>query len=267
MSFPWSPHEFPCGITEKKELTKPEEFDSTPSVPPTLGLPSAVFKAGTWNVSGCSQSSDRDHIYQFLLSNQVAVACLQETRLTSCTITTAAYAWFNVNQQLDSRPWMSGGTLMLIYRSQVSFSYCSCYFILNSRSAFLSFSFNKYTFRFVTSSSRNLHILRAYRAVSSNMNNLLHGFSLLHIKLLSNTPSVRTLLFGARMTVVVLNAFIPDCTITLDLMLFICRNCLLLHGTDDSSGDFGGEGRKLGWLASGEADGGVQLGKPNADPS
>lgn len=83
---------------------------------PALRLPENEFVAGTWNVSGCTRSSDRDLIDQFLKSNQIAIACLQETRLASCALITESYSWFNVNCQSDTAPRMGGGTSVLVHR-------------------------------------------------------------------------------------------------------------------------------------------------------
>lgn len=95
-----------------------QHSDCSQQEPAALNIPADIFIAGTWNVSGCSLSSDRDHIDQFLHTNNVAVACLQETRLATCAASTNTYAWYNVNRQRETTPRMGGGTAILVHRGQ-----------------------------------------------------------------------------------------------------------------------------------------------------
>lgn len=77
------------------------------------------FAVSTWNVSGCSQEHDRDLIDRHLQSNGIAIACLQETRMTTCTSTTLSYTWYNVNRQHGGAR-MGGGTALVVRRDMAS---------------------------------------------------------------------------------------------------------------------------------------------------
>lgn len=155
------------------------------------------------------------------------------------------------------------------WRSRMSsffFLYCSSS-ILYSRSAFLSFSFcNKYSFRFFTSSSRSLHILRAYRAQSPVCSTIFCMHFVCSINSSCRTSRVFDC-FRLRLAGLWLfsmpSSLIPrsHSTWSASSAEIVCCRMVL-----DSSGDPGGEGCKLGWLTSGEADGGGRRGRPNADP-
>lgn len=74
-----------------------------------------TFITGTWNVSGCTENSDRALVDHFLSSHDIKVACLQETRLPTCTMDTSTYHWYNVNRQAESARW-DGGTAVVVRR-------------------------------------------------------------------------------------------------------------------------------------------------------
>lgn len=76
------------------------------------------FFFATWNVSGCQSESDREIVDEFLRSHNIAVACLQETHMKSCTALSTTYRWFNVNHPkagTDSEQ-IRGGVAILVRR-------------------------------------------------------------------------------------------------------------------------------------------------------
>lgn len=94
-----------------------------------------MFSVCTWNVSGCSGEADRDTVDLILSRNHIQVACLQETRMATCTARTADYDWFNVNSLVDAALRMGGGTSVVVRRSQLHgyfFSKSFCQYLLCS---------------------------------------------------------------------------------------------------------------------------------------
>lgn len=115
------------GVRAYQELQVVEPRSYDPVISPTSQLvsdtppapfPDNIFSVATWNVCGCSAEADRVTIDMVLSRNQILVACLQETRMATCTLRTSAYDWFNVNTLTESAPRMGGGTAIVVRRSQ-----------------------------------------------------------------------------------------------------------------------------------------------------
>lgn len=84
------------------------------------------FTFATWNVSGCAEESDREIVDEMLHSNDIKIACIQETQMETGVVRTKNYKWFNVNGPKvgTNSAQLEGGTAVLICSRLLSKAQC-----------------------------------------------------------------------------------------------------------------------------------------------
>lgn len=85
--------------------------DATPASAPKAPI---QLRLGTWNVSGCSSSEKRRLLDQCLEGCSLDIVCLQESKLTSHSVSTTNYLWYNNTRNKDAR---MRGTSILVRKS------------------------------------------------------------------------------------------------------------------------------------------------------
>ncbi|XP_058816344.1 uncharacterized protein LOC131679628 [Topomyia yanbarensis] len=94
---------------------------STRSIFPSLEVVGSTkewdrFILASCNVRGCSDREKQETLDDFFAKAEYTIVVLQETRLANCTVDTANYHWFNVNE-FEERDRMGGGTAILIRKA------------------------------------------------------------------------------------------------------------------------------------------------------